>query len=385
MTVILVDLQKQSWTMEEGKIVRWIKKLGDRVEKGEELLEIETEKATAAIESPGSGLIRKILASEGETVNVGSVLAIIAEADEDITRAVPGIPSAKPKSTVIPPEEQQSNEKNPVRETVAQTSSGRISPRAKKLAADLGVDLLSVKSTGPMGSIVESDIRGAAKSKFPLTVVKKIPLTGTRKLIADRMMSSLNTKAQVTITMEVDVTEIEKLREKLTYDAIVCKAAAVALRNHPDLNSLTVDDEVRVIKEINVGLAVSTDSGLVVPVIKSADFLGLEEIDSLVHDRVRAARDGSLRIEDVSDGTFTITNLGVYGIDVNTAIINPPQNAILSFGRIAEKPVVLNSKIEIRSIATFGLSFDHKVIDGAPAAKYLQEVKSLLENPALLG
>ena len=384
MAVILVDLQKQSWTMEEGKIVRWIKKQGDRVEKGDELLEIETEKATAAIESPGSGLIRKILAGEGETVNVGSVLAIIAEANEDITHALDGIPSSIQNSIDAHLARHDSAEKIPAGGTVAEKSSTRISPRAKKLADELRVDFLSIKGTGPMGSVIESDIRNAAKNNFPLTVVNTIPITGTRKFIADRMISSLNTKAQVTITIEVDMTGIKAMRGNLSYDAIVCKAAALALRNHPLLNSLTVDDEVRVIKEINLGLAVSIDSGLVVPVIKSADLLDIEEINRLVEERVRAARDVSLRIEDVSDGTFTITNLGVYGIDINTAIINPPQNAILSFGRIAERPVALNSKMEIRSMATFGLTFDHRVIDGAPAARFLQEVKRLLENPSFL-
>jgi pyruvate dehydrogenase E2 component (dihydrolipoamide acetyltransferase) len=277
----------------------------------------------------------------------------------------------------LPPETRQVTQ-----EVTADLS--KISPRAKKLAQKLGVDLSGVKGTGPLGSVVESDVRNAGKGSLLLTVISTIPLTGVRKIIADRMMSSLATKAQVTITTEVDMTEVKQLRGKISYDAIVCKAVAVSLKSHPIINSLTAEDEIQVIQEINVGVAVSTDSGLVVPVIKSVDLLDLQEINEKLEDLVKAAREGSLRLEDVSDGTFTLTNLGIYGIDVNTAIINPTQNAILSFGRIAEKPVVLNSKIEIRSVATMGLTFDHRAIDGAPAAKYLQDVKNVLEKPSSL-
>ncbi len=380
-----VLMQKLSWTMDEGKIVRWLKKEGEPVAKGEELLEVETEKVNVALESPGSGVLRKKFYDVGETVPVGALVGVIADPNESIDEVVvessaKALPVIREVSVAAPPGPGQ----------IQRTEEVVASPRARRLAREKGLDLSTIKGSGPSGRIVEEDIlramQHAEPSGFPFTVLNTIQLTGLRKIISDRMLSSAQTKAQVTITTEVDMTEGVDVREKsnVTFNDLIISAVAMTLKEHRVLNSITFQGEPKVVGEINVGLAVATEEGLVVPVLRNADKLTLKEIAERSAPLVERARTRELTVADVSDGTFTITNLGMYDVDVNTAIINPPQSAILAVGRIVQKPIVLGGKIAIRQMMILSLTFDHRIIDGAPAASFLKDLKGLLEQPSKL-
>lgn len=392
-------MQRLSWTMDEGKIVKWLKNEGDSVNKGDELLEVETEKVNVALEAPGSGLLRKKLCVEGDIVPVGTLIAVIADADENIQSALEEAQGASQKPMPSMPQALAATGSSiEARETPLATEF-IASPRARRLAREKGIDLKKVKGSGPQGRIVEEDILRFAQQKqeprLPFTVLKTVQVSGQRKVIADRMLTSLQTKAQITLTTEVDMTEAKQLREKMSeqgkgqstgvgvaYNDLLIRAVAVALKEHRMFNALMIQDEVKIIEEINVGLAVATDSGLVVPVVKNADKLTLLEIAQRTSELVERARLGSLKVSDVSDGTFTITNLGMYQVDVNTAIINPPQVAILALGRIVEKAVVVKGKVMPRHMMTMCLTFDHRITDGVTAAKFLQDLKRCLEEPA---
>ena len=391
-----VEMQKLSWTMEEGKIVRWLRQEGDKINKGDEILEVETEKVNVALEAPGSGVLRKKLRPDGETVPVGSLIGIIADADENIESVLSQVIIESPQKETQPTfqvspmgiPQTALPQPSPTAELVA-------SPRARRLAREKGVDLSRVKGSGPGGRIVEEDILRLAQQKteptLPFKVLKAIPISGQRKAIADRMLTSLQTRAQITITTEVDMTEVKKLRERVNeqkenlpmgvaYTDLLIRALALTLKDHRIFNALMIQDEVKVIEEINIGLAVAIDDGLVVPVVKNADKLSVQEIARKTSELVERARSCHLSVSDVSEGTFTITNLGMFEVDVNTAIINPPQCAILAVGRVIEKPVVLEGRITPRHMMTLGLTFDHRVTDGVPAAKFLQALKVRLES-----
>ncbi|RLG91926.1 MAG: 2-oxo acid dehydrogenase subunit E2 [Candidatus Hecatellales archaeon] len=389
-------MPKLSLTMETGKIIRWLKKEGDKVEKGEPILEIETEKVTVEVEAPASGILHKILAKEGEEVPIQKTIAIIKEPGEEI-----------PEETVV-------EAKREVTVPTAEKPVERVkaSPLAKKLAKEYGIDLTKIKGTGPGGRILKEDVLRAveeAKAAAAVTVTptpptptpsvekaKIVPLTGIRKTIGKRMAQSLQTAPQLTITMEVDMGEVVKLREqvvsetekklslRVTYTDIIVMAVAKALKEFPFMNSRLEEDKLKLLEEVNVGVATAIEDGLVVPVVKNADKKSLVEISSNIRSLVEKARQGKLSIEDVSGGTFTVTNLGMYGVDVFTPIINPPESAILGVGRIVEKPVVKDGQIVIRPITILSLTFDHRVTDGAQAAVFLQRIKELLEKPFLL-
>ncbi len=394
-----IEMVKLSWTMEEGKIVRWLREEGEKVGKGDELLEVETEKVNVALEAPGSGILRKKLRVEGDTVPVGSLIGILADADENIQglldEAKAESPQKQPQATSqvssAITSQAAAKEGSPVAEATA-------SPRARRLAREQGIDISKVKGTGPGGRIVEEDILRLTQQKIqppslPFKVLNTIQLSGQRRAIADRMLTSLQTKAQITITTEVDMTEVKQLREKLTeqftelpngvsFNDLLIRAVATTLKDHRIFNALMIQDEVKIVEEINIGLAVATENGLVVPVVKNADKLSLQETAKRTSELVERTRSGRLTVSDVSDGTFTITNLGMFQIDVNTAIINPPQCAILAVGRIVEKPVVHEGRITSRHMMMLCLTFDHRVTDGVPAAKFLQALKVRLESQA---
>ncbi len=391
-------MQKLSWTMEDGKIVKWLKNEGDSVNKGDELLEVETEKVNVALEAPGSGLLRKKLCVEGDTIPVGTLIAVIADPDENIQSVLEEAKRKASQKTMPSSPQALATTGSPTeaRETLLATEI-IASPRARRLAREKGIDLKKVKGSGPQGRIVEEDILRFTQQKegtrLPFNVLKTVQISGQRKIIADRMLTSLQTKAQITLTTEVDMTEAKQLREKMseqgkgqstgvTFNGLLIRAVAMALKDHRMFNALMIQDEVKVIEEINVGLAVATDNGLVVPVVKNADKLTLLEIAQKTSELVERARLGRLSVSDVSDGTFTITNLGMYQVDVNTAIINPPQVAILAVGRIVEKPAVVKGRITPRHMMIMCLTFDHRITDGVPAAKFLQDLKGSLEEPA---
>jgi len=358
--------------MKEGTILEWIRKEGDAVKKGEPIAEVEGEKVIFEVEAPESGILARILVNEGNSVPIATPIAILAEKEEEVAKAM----------------EVQ------VRAPVKEEKTLRASPAARKIAIEHGVDLAKIDGSGPGGRIVKLDVlkfvEEMVKEKVsPLEVERVIPLRGIRKTIAERMASSYRTIPHVAITMEVNMSEAVKLREKMEgmmnskipFTAILTEVLANALGKHPILNATLDEDQIKIFKDINVGIAVAVEDGLIVPVVHKADEKNITEITSIVKSLIQKAKERRLSVEELKGGTFTITNLGGFGVDVFTPIINPPQAAILGIGRIAEKPRFLNGKIEVLPVMTLTLNFDHRIIDGAKAAEFLREIKNLLEWP----
>jgi len=373
--VTKVVMPKLSLTMKTGTIVQWFKKEGENVEKGEPLVEVLSEKVTYDIEAPSSGILRKIFAAEGSEVPIDTTIALITLPEEEISEVI----EPRKVETVTAAGEEISVSKEKVERVLIAAS-----PAAKRLAREHGIDLTQVVGTGPEGRIVEKDVERFIEERMRLApkVKEVIPLTGVRKTVAERVSLSFRTAPHSTITMEVDMTAAAKLREKtqFSYTEILVKTVAEALKKHPILNSTLENDKIKIFENINIGVAVATEKGLMVPVVHDADKKTLHEVASEVKELVEKAREGKLEKENVSGGTFTITNLGMYGVDVFTPIINPPETAILGVGRIVEKPVVVNGEIKIKPIMILSLSYDHRVIDGAPAAQFLKTIKELLET-----
>ena len=366
--VTKVVLPRLSLTMKEGTVGTWYKKEGDNVEKDEPLVEVFSEKATFDLEAPASGILRKILVQEGVDVSVNAVLAVITAPDESFSEAELSVEMPK----------------------VAEGVEKRIlaSPAAKRLAREYGINLSLVEGSGPEGRIVEEDVRSfIEKAIRVLPKVKEvIRLSGFRKTSAERVSSSFRTAPHSTVVMEVDVSKAMALHDKrrVSYTAILVKAAAKSLAEYSVVNSTLEGNQIKIFEDVNVGVAVSTENGLVVPVVHSADKKTLGEIDAAIKELTEKARQGKLAREDLTGGTFTITNLGMYGVDFFMPIINPPEAAILAIGRIVEKPVATDGKIETRPLMILSLAYDHRIVDGAPAAKFLQKVKGYMENPEAL-
>jgi pyruvate dehydrogenase E2 component (dihydrolipoamide acetyltransferase) len=386
-----VIMPKLGLTMTEGTIERWLKQEGDRVEKGEPLVEIITEKINFQYESPASGILRKILHHEGETVPVTTPIAIIAEEGE----AVAEVEMVKPEVPVeIPlPAAVQRESREPSKRIFA-------SPIARKMAQEKGIDLSSIKGSGPMGRIIKMDVFKAAEKVLPpptqRPTEKLIPLKGIRRVIAKRMTESFQNIPHFYLSLEIDMTSClllhEQLREeverctklRLTLTDILVKVTASALKNHPIINSRIEGDQIHLIEEINIGVAIALEDGLIVPVIHHADQKSLTEIASTLRDLTQKAKEGKLSLEDVGGGTFTLSNMGMLGIDKFNAIINPPECSILGVGRTVEKPVFHGGEIKVRPMAWFSLSSDHRIVDGATSALFLNHIKKLVENPHLL-
>jgi pyruvate dehydrogenase E2 component (dihydrolipoamide acetyltransferase) len=365
--VTKVLMPRLSLTMKEGTVVQWFKKEGETVNKGEPLVEVLTEKVTYDIEAPESGILRKILALEGVDVPVAEVLGVITAPDEQITEEI----------TAPTPEK----EVEKIEECIL------ASPAAKRLAKEYGIDLAQVKGSGPEGRIVEEDVKKfAEESKIGPRVREIIPLAGIRKTAAERVTLSAKTAPHSTITMEVDMTNAARLREEkqVSYTDILVKSVAKALAEHRIVNSTLSGERIKIFEDINIGVAVATEKGLVVPVIHNANKKSLKEVATALNALVEKARASKLSKEELTGGTFTITNLGMFGVEIFTPIINPPETAILGVGKVVEKPVVVNKEIAVKPMMYLSLSYDHRVIDGAPAAQFLQKVKQYLENPHLL-
>ncbi|MEM2994771.1 MAG: dihydrolipoamide acetyltransferase family protein [Candidatus Bathyarchaeia archaeon] len=362
--VTKVVMPKLSLTMREGTVGQWYKKEGDIVEKGEPLVEIISEKATYDLEAPASGVLRKIFVGEGVDAPVDAVLAIITAPDEEFSEVEM---AEAPK------------------ETVEEEKRVLASPAAKRLAKEYGVDLSLVKGTGPEGRVVEEDVRRFVEETCGVLpkVREVIPLSGYRRTSAERVSTSFRTAPHSTIMMSVDASEMVLLHEKLqvSYTALIVAAAAKALAENPIINSTFDGNAIKVFEDVNVGVAVATEHGLVVPVIRNADKKSLKEVDAAIKDLTEKARMGKLRREELTGGTFTVSNLGMYDVEFFTPIINPPEAAILGVGKIVEKPVVVNGRIEIKPYMTLSLSYDHRIVDGVPAAKFLQTIRRYLESP----
>ncbi|WP_213697537.1 dihydrolipoamide acetyltransferase family protein [Acetomicrobium sp.] len=396
----VITMPKLGLTMTSGSVAKWHKKEGDRVEKGEVVLEVSTEKITYKVEAPESGVLRKILMQPGTKVPIGTPLCIIAAPDEDISELLKEAPSAPAAEKPAQPEAKPA--------PVAAKPAGeevliKATPIAKKIAKEQGIDLALVTGTGPGGRIVEKDVLDfierqkveRAKPVAKAAQLKRIALSDVRQVIAERMSTSWQNSPMVTLNADVDCTLLKKLREdlkssfkekgfNLSYNYILMKACAVALKEQPMLNSYLEDNEVVLYDEINIGLAVATEEALLVPVVKDVAGKNLYEIASDGDALIEKARKGELAIDDVTGGTFTITNLGMFGVRDFTPIINPPQCAILGVGEMKDRPCVCDGQIIVKPMMTLSLTFDHRIVDGAQGAMFIRRVKELLENPLLL-
>ena len=386
-----VIMPKLGLTMTEGTIEKWLKQEGDRVEKGEPLVEIITEKINFQYESPASGVLRKILHHEGETVPVTTPIAIIAEEGEAVAEGEivkPEIPVEVPLPASV-----QRESKEPSRRIF-------VSPIARKVAKEKGIDLSTLQGSGPMGRIIKMDVLKAIEKGVAPPVrkpsEKTIPLKGIRRIIAKRMTESFQNVPHFYLSLEIDMTaclalheqlreEVERrVRQRLTLTDILVKVIASALKEHPIINSRIEGDQIHLIEEINIGVAIALEDALIVPVIHQADQKSLTEIASTLRELTQKAKEGKLSLEEVGGGTFTLSNMGMLGIDKFNAIINPPECSILGVGRTLEKPVVHGGEIKVRPMAWFSLSSDHRIVDGATAARFLNHINKLIENPSLL-
>jgi len=379
--------------MEEGLITRWLKDEGEAVSEGEAICEVETDKTTDEIQAPTSGVLLIVVHREGAAVPVNAVIAVIGAKGEDIS-LIPELLRHAPIPAPSPPSERAEPIPVAPKSPELPPERVRISPSARRLARERGVDLSKIRGTGPGGRIVSEDIlKASARTEAvpPTQEYKSTPLTGHRKVIADRLSLSARTAVHVPITMEVDMTSASRLKEEkdktgleVSFNDLIIKASALALAEFPAVNSMLLGQELRMMQEVNIGVAVGTGDDLLVPVIRNANHLSLADISRIARNLIEKARNRALTTKETSGGTFTVSNLGMYDVDLFAPVINPPETAILGVGRIAPKLVVLGENMAVRQMMTLTLVFDHRVIDGVLAAKFLQRVKQLLESPQQL-
>jgi pyruvate dehydrogenase E2 component (dihydrolipoamide acetyltransferase) len=399
-----VSLPRLGQGMEAGTIVRWLKSEGDKVEKGEPLYELDTDKVTQEVEADASGVLLKILAGEGEEIEVGKRIAVIGEEGEDVeAEAEVEVEVEEDEQEEGSPGPEREEERERGREAAkeepepkeAARSDGRVkaSPLARRIARERGIDLSSLTGTGPDGRIVAEDVERAATAPAHATVgaapleAEVVPLTSLRKTIARRLTEAWEAPA-FQISMSADMTRAQELRERLrdegvTVTDVLAKLAGIALLRHREVNAQFADDELRIFPNAHIGLAVATERGLIVPVLREVERKSLVQIAAERKEIVQRTREGKLAQEDLEGGTFTISNLGMYGVEIFTAVLNPPQAAILAVGAIEEKPVVENGDLVARPLMAMTLTCDHRAVDGAKAAEFLGELKTLLEEPGL--
>ncbi len=410
----VIRMPRMSDTMEEGNIVGWLKQVGDEVEPGDVLAEVETDKATMELESFHEGVLLHIGVEEG-SVPVNAVLAVIGEKGEDYKSALEGAESAatensstaeKPSevTTIVEPEPVASNTQ------VASTDRVKASPLARKMAADAGVDLNSISGSGDQGRIVKRDVEAAAgtpsvspsqTSSSPSPAPSKVhapaegasfedvPTSQMRKVIARRLAESKFGAPHFYLGIEVEMTGAiayrKKLNElsdvKISFNDLVVKSCAHALRKHPAINSSWLGESIRYNHDVNIGVAVAVEDGLLVPVIRHADRKGMGEINQEVRELAGLAKERKLQPQQMSGNTFTISNLGMFDITEFTAIINPPDACILAVGSIKQQPIVKDGELAVGNVMKLTLSCDHRVVDGASGAKFLATLKTMLENP----
>jgi pyruvate dehydrogenase E2 component (dihydrolipoamide acetyltransferase) len=408
--------------MESGTIVRWLKAVGDRVEKGEPLYELDTEKVTQEVEAEASGVLLEILAGEGDEIEVGKPIAVIGEEGEEVSAQAPDqgdeapestrgeradVPSAaEPVSAERPEPEPERSQPEPEPAAsaapAAKENGGRVkaSPLARRIARERGIDLSQLVGTGPEGRIVAEDVERAASAPPAWAApsgapaeIEVVPLRGMRRTIARRMTEAWQTP-HFQISMSADMRAQIRLRERLvaqtreggtrpTYSDMLAKTCAIALMRHRDVNALFAGEEIHLYPTANVGIAVAVPHGLVVPVIQNCESKSIPEIAEVRADLVERTRAGKLTAGDLEGGTFTISNLGMYGVERFVAILNPPQAAILAVGAIEERAVVEDGAVVVGPRLDLTLSCDHRTIDGATASEFLRTVKDLLEEPGL--
>jgi pyruvate dehydrogenase E2 component (dihydrolipoamide acetyltransferase) len=440
-----VFMEALSPTMEEGRLVKWLKNEGDAVKSGEALAEVETDKAIMELVARGDGVLRKRLINEGDTAPVGTLAGVIATADENIDALVAG--AAAPAAGAPAPEkvvatqqetagvssvprkaeESQGEASTPPQQKVADVPPAppggaprapsapagnvaapgdvRSSPLARRLASERGLDLHAVQGSGPNGRIIKRDIEAAAAAgaAAPRAAAAPVipregdfhdePLTQIRKTIARRLGESIGPIPTFYLTAELDLTRVMEMRKamtelgdqfKVSVNDVLLKATAIALSQHPEVNAHWLGDKIRYFNRVHLGMAVATDDGLIVPVIWDADRKRMSDISREAKELAKRARERKLKPEEFTGSTFSVSNLGMFGIDQFTAIINPPETGILAIGTSEEKLVVIDGEPVVRSRVRVTMSCDHRVIDGAVGAKFLQTLRRLIENPLML-
>ena len=416
-------------TMTEGKVIRWLKASGDPVRKGDPVLEIETDKVSVEVESPADGVLGPILVEAGASAPIGGMLSHVLthtpsplrlfatprarrkaiELGIDLARVEASGPGGRIVEADVRYHADQGRLQTPAAPHVeavleAQPAAPRVSPLARRLADELGVDLAAVAGSGPGGRVVEDDVRRAAAAsrlpRSPAPVPPVEPLSGVRRVVAERMAHSFATAPHFYLSVEAEATALARMREgllarveaavgvRLTVSDILVKVCGQALAEHPDVNvawdGSAPGGAVIRLAETNVGLAVSLEAGLVVPVIRQADRLTLAEIAKRRAELVDRGREGKLALPDLEGGSFTLSNLGMFGIDQFQAILNPPQAAILAVGRVKDRPVALDGVVVVRPTMHLTLSVDHRLLDGVQAARFLERVAQLIQEPYLL-
>lgn len=436
-----VHMEALSPTMEEGRLAKWLKKEGDEVKEGDVLAEIETDKATMELVARGSGVLRSRTLDEGASAPVGTVIGIIAAPDEDISAVAPSSgggakpaaaatetkPAAqKPEraaepeaakapasaATAAPAATTAENAPAATQTQAAPAAGGngggervKASPLARKMAAESGVELHNVQGSGPGGRITKRDIESAGSGQRSVARApsraassddyEDVPLTQMRKTIAKRLTTSIGPVPTFYLTIEADMTAMQRAREnvnkrledsgiKTSINDFIIKAVAAALRQHPESNAQWTDTAIRRWNRVHIGVAVAVEDGLITPIVRDVDQKGVAEISQEVRELAKRARDRKLQPEEYTGATFSISNLGMFGIDEFTAIINPPEAAILAVGRVEDKAVVENGEIVVQPRMRVTMSCDHRVIDGATGAKFLQTLKQYLEEPAMM-
>ena len=413
-----VSMEALSPTMEEGKLVKWLKNEGDAVKTGDPIGEVETDKAIMELVARGDGVLRKHVIKEGESVSVGTLVGIIAAADENIDALVGGAtaPAAAAPAPAPAPAESPAATSTPTpaaapATTQATAPSGptRSSPLARRLASEKGLDLGSVHGTGPNGRIIKRDIEAVAAGTGAATPTaagapsapaisregdfQDVPLTQIRKIIAKRLGESIGPIPTFYLTAELDLTRVMEMRAamadlgaefKVSVNDVLLKAIAVALSQHPEVNAHWGGDHIRYHNRVHLGMAVATDDGLIVPVIWDADTKRMSEISREAKELAKRARERKLKPEEFTGSTFSVSNLGMFGIDQFTAIINPPEAAIIAIGTGEAKLVVVDGEAVVRQRVRLTMSCDHRIIDGAIGAKFLQTLRRLVENPLML-
>ena len=426
-----VHMEALSPTMEEGQVVKWLKAEGDEIAAGDLLAEIETDKATMELVARGDGVLRAILLNQGQTAPVGDVIAVIAAADEDVSELVvaaspatspdtgvdeeparEATPTATPSTTPPPPTTPPVTPRPPAPVVQTETPAApaaearkdggrlRASPVARRLAREAGLRLEAVVGSGPRGRIVKRDIEaalaaGTATAPAPMPDLPgedfvDVPLTQIRKTIARRLVESLGPVPHFFLTADVDMARATELRQqfnelelgaRISFNDIVIKATALALARHPECNAWWGGDHVRRHNRVHIGVAVAIDDGLITPVVRDAHTRPIAEISNEVKELASLARAKRLTPDQYTGSTFSISNLGMFGIEQFTGVINPPEAGILAVGAVAERPVALDGRVAVRPRMRMTMSCDHRIIDGAQGAGFLATLKDILEKP----
>lgn len=434
-----VIMPKQGLQMTEGTIVRWIVGEGEKCTADQPLFEMETDKLTITMDAPASGTLLKIVHGEGDVVPITEMIAVIGEEGEDISGLLAEDAPKKQEQTAAPAEEKREESAQKADAPAARAAGDRVfsTPRARMRAEEKGADVGDIPGSGPEGLVIERDVLAfepaAARKATPLAKkvaeaegvdisdiegsgshgkitkddvmaavaartgagtergTKIVPYAGMRRIVGEKMVESLRVHAQLTHKISVDMTNAALLRDtykkqdkKVSYNDLVILATTRALKDYPMMNSTITDEGIVVPEYVHMGVAVAVDAGLIVPVIKDADLMRLEEISVVAKDLAARAKNNRLRPDEYKGSTFTVSNLGMFGLKAFTAIINTPESGILAVGAIEKTPVVVDDEIAIRPIMNLTLTYDHRVVDGAPAAQFLKQVKTYLENPCLM-